>query len=179
MDVVRHDTRQSRREHHGSAVDKDKDTASISSLQQSQRSILGGTLNELIEVRQSRIPGAGRGLFALGFLKKGTRVTYYDGVLLDHAQAARVAEADPSYMRSLTYDTVIDGLREPLVGRGAASFANHGQDASSRNAALKPVWNKFAHATSVVLVTTKDVESGTELLVNYGNMYWKRKTISD
>ena len=137
-------------------------------------SSLGFPVDVLAQVKPSTVRDAGLGLFALRDLPKGTRVTWYDGAVLDRTQAAVVAATDPSFLRSVSFDEVIDGLRRPLAGRGAASFANHGARAALRNADLKALWDRAHHATRIVLVTTQAVRAGEELLVNYGAQYWAR-----
>jgi hypothetical protein len=103
-------------------------------------------------------------LFAKDDLQKNTIVTYYDGNLLSWIDAQQ--KSDVAYMRTVAFGhQVIDGLRIPLVGRGAGSFVNHSCD---------PNAEFHIRSDTVWIKTKKDIHKGMEILVNYGRTYWKR-----
>ena len=132
---------------------------------------IGEPLGVLVYVKASHIPGAGLGLFARVHLTKNQVVTWYAGREVDRAGAA--AMADPSFLLSTGFDTIVDGLREPVEHEGAASFANHATG-ERKNVKYTTVWDKAAHANRVVLKCLRDIAPDEELLVDYGRHYWHR-----
>ena len=124
-----------------------------------------GHPSNLYDVRASNIHG--NGLFAKSNLKKNTILTYYDGEMIDWKEAK--ARADKSYIKSLSHGhCAIDGLRVPIIGKGAGSFVNHSNCP-----------NAFYHVIHDIIwiKLKKHVECGEEIFVSYGNSYWKRQYI--
>ena len=131
-------------------------------LQQKKETSFGHSSN-VYQIKASEIHG--NGLFAKIDMKKNTIITYYDGETIDWTQAK--ARSDSSYIRSVSHGySAIDGLRSPIVGKGAGSFVNH-----------SPHPNAFFHIMHdiVFIKLKKDVESGEEILVSYGKTYWKQR----
>lgn len=129
-------------------------------------------LGVLCYVAPSKIVGAGNGLFALKKLEKNTRITWYEGEFIDRQTALSLS--DTSYLRSASYGVIIDGFREPKIGAGAASFANHAPACDS-NAKLVNLFCKTTHEETPVLLATKEIDEGEEILYNYGRDYWVRQ----
>jgi len=123
-------------------------------------------LGVLCEVRDSLIPGAGLGLFTTTRLKKNTVVTWYDGKPVSRELA--LVHPNPTHLMSVTHDLILDGLRKVSRNCGGVSFANH--CARGSNAKIKRL-----ESNQCVLITTRDVEGGEELLYNYGRSYWVRQ----
>lgn len=121
----------------------------------------GNPLN-VYEIKASKIHG--NGLFAKSNLKKNTILTYYDGETIDWKEAS--SRPDKSYIKSISHGyCAIDGLRYPVIGKGAGSFVNH---------SYRP--NAFFHIIhDIVWIKLKeDVRSGEEIFVSYGNFYWRQ-----
>ena len=137
-----------------------------------------GVAGSHVAVLPSSIAGCGNGLFALHDLPRNTHVTWHDGVVLDREEAAARAAVDPSFLRSVGFHTVIDGLRVPTAGRGAASFCQHAATPALRNVKTVDVFDKASHATQSVLVTPRDVDEGEELFTDYGRHYWIRAGVT-
>lgn len=126
-----------------------------------------------LAVRPSTLEGAGRGLFVTAPLPRGAVITDFDGERVDRAQAM---SRNPSHMRVVLYQFLyIDGLREPLPGRGWGSFANDPRDPQRVNAAFRNVWPwRGAPTPRVALCATRALRPGEEVFVSYGRDYWAR-----
>lgn len=132
---------------------------------------IGEPLGVMVDVRESLIPGAGLGLFARVPVTKNQVLTWYAGRTLDRAQAAAVK--DPSFLRSTEFDVVIDGIRIPQAGEGAASFANHARGVH-KNVKFVTVFDAAIHANRIVLKALRDITADEEILVDYGRHFWHR-----
>jgi SET domain-containing protein len=132
-----------------------------------------------VRVGESKISGAGGGLFAVRDFPKRTIITEYDGTLISHADAKTRRAANPkdaSHMRSVDpLHVVVDGLRTPETGRGGGSFANH---SDNPNAKFKKddrpsgLGGSLTALGRMFLVALQDVQSGDEITVKYGTGYW-------
>lgn len=118
--------------------------------------------SSMFRVRESNVHG--NGLFALRTIHKNEVITYYDGDLLDWNEAARAS--CKRYMRGLCHGhSAIDGLRNPVSGRGAGSFCNHSQNSNAC----------FWKRNDIVWIKAlRDISALEEICVNYGRHYWKR-----
>lgn len=125
------------------------------------------TVGHGVSVRPSRMAGGGKGLFADRVFAKGDIITRYSGRKISRSEADRLRREDAgnaSHMRK-TGDQrfIIDGLREPVVGRGGGSFANQAHGPADANNA------KFHNVGGgVVLVATKPIRRGGEVTIFYG-----------
>lgn len=120
-----------------------------------------------VYVRPSNIPGAGLGLFASHHIAANVIISVFSGVLVDGT--AKPAPGDPHWMHSHKHELPldgdgpksIDGVRYPLYGVGAASFANY----TGKNTKKLP--NALFHEFngSVRLVSTKRIDTDEEIIV--------------
>ena len=128
-----------------------------------------------IAVRTATVPAMGRGLFAArrGGFKRGDVVTYYAGryVFACDADTGTDVDTDTTYRRSVLLKFLsIDGLREPVRGGGAGSFANDPLAKDARNA--RYVVDVDRHR--VAIVATRAIADGDEVYVDYGAGYRRR-----
>src|SRR3979411_1547429 len=89
----------------------------------------GNGREPLYVVRSSHIHG--RGVFALRYIRKGTRILEYTGERIDNDEADRryndtKMKRHHTFLFTLDKDTVIDGAAN--TGGGDASFINHSCD---------------------------------------------------
>jgi len=95
----------------------------------------GKTIGDGLEVRRSNLPlgedgeDPGNGLFATMDFSKGDVITIYDGEVIESTLAKeRGPDGRPkrpqTHMKSINTYTVIDGLKQPVAGRGGGSFLN-------------------------------------------------------
>lgn len=110
-----------------------------------------------LAVRSSRIEG--RGVYALGPIRRGARIIEYTGRRIDDARAAALYE-DPAAVRHLTYlfqvrrGVVIDGAD----GGNAARFINH---------SCNPNCETLIVGDRVFIRAKRAISSGDELTFDY------------
>ena len=142
------------------------------------------TIGNGVEVKESLLEDAGRGLFAQRKLARRDLITKYAGKKLEDKFAA--AQCDPqthivhvstAFNKEIGNDVYIDGDREPVEGSGGGSFANHKQQKHHCNA-------EFALVDGdVFLRATREIEEGEEIYVHCGTdldvmMGRKRRSIT-
>ena len=137
----------------------------------------GKTIGDGLEVKASRIPGAGHGLFATTDFLRNDVITLYEGEWISRKKAG---DRSATHSRSIYRDLVIDGLKVPEIGRGGGSFINDPRTTSMYNAVLVSVDHpeiknrKISKAVGVYVRATKWIRPGDEIYVNYGNGGFKR-----
>jgi hypothetical protein len=125
---------------------------------------------EFLEIKDSTIPGAGRGLFPRKRLEEGTSLGFYSGKMLSKREHENMRLSDSSYVVTLHWKRKVRGKRQHIIVDGNVSgnmlsIINDGPHSG--------------HAANVemddggVLYTTRVVEEGEELFWNYGNNYWE------
>jgi hypothetical protein len=121
------------------------------------------------EVRPSRIPGAGQGLFALERVEAGVTIGEYAGDIVDSVfKALRLRDKD--YV-ALTDDPAIsiDPFRRPEV---MMRYICHHPKAERRNVQyINEGSRKFVR-------TTRVVEPGEEFFTDYGEAYWRLRGLT-
>lgn len=133
---------------------------------------LVGTIGNGVTVKPSLLPHAGNGLFTLRRFLKNELITEYCGKRISWEEACQLrCLGKHSHIRKITaLHEAIDGLREPVLGQGGASFAN--DDPDKINAVFT---GRFDHGTAmerVYLKATRDLEADEEVYVSYGEDYW-------
>jgi hypothetical protein len=148
-------------------------------------------------IAPSTIPGAGGGLFADKRFAAGELITMYEGVRMSHKECASLPLKRQSHARSLQLmRTCIKGIESTdpdIEGKGGASMVNDAvtivkktihRDVEKINASFvklqlleddKPIMREIPpERIHIAIFATKDIEEGDEILVDYGNQYWKR-----
>jgi SET domain-containing protein len=119
-------------------------------------------------VKESRIPRAGKGLFAEKDYGKGEYVCDYNGTILWISDARKISKHAPelaSYFLHLNNDIIIDARESTCLGR----YINHAYPAN-----VKTLKNDITQ--KVYIITSKPVKKGEEFYLNYGGKYsgyWK------
>lgn len=124
------------------------------------------TGDQLVEVRESTIPGAGLGIFACKDLIPSDVVTKYAGKWYKNSHKSKLSALENSYSIDLD-NGVLVGISEPQVGKGLASFVNRGD----RD---KKIWNNCMllggpGKKEVFLHVKNSVKAGQELFSPYGS----------
>ena len=117
----------------------------------------------------------GHGLFARGTIRKGSIIGEYTGVVRNEN-----TKTDRSNGYTFTYDPF--GHFPMLVDAKAQGnymrFANH--SAKFSNAAPRMVYDRDQSRWHVLLVATKEIRRGDQVLFNYGHKYgWDRFGITE
>ena len=124
-----------------------------------------------LRIKPSNIPQAGKGLFAMDPLtndtkkvfSKGERIVEYDGELMHHAELERrYGEYTAPYGVMISQNR--DLYEDAALHRGVGSLCNHAAGGRA-NARLA-----VSHSR-IILIATKNIRNGDEILVNYGARY--------
>lgn len=124
-------------------------------------------LEKELEVKESNIPGAGKGLFTTIFIAKGARIVEYKGRIRTWKEVEN--EDENYYIFYVTEDRIIDASK---YRKSPARFIN---DAKG----LKKIKGLNNNAQFVVdglrvfVEAIKDIPSGAEILLSYGKEYWQ------
>lgn len=117
-----------------------------------------------IEVRDSRIPHAGNGLFATRKHAQGDVICAYTGTIYASKVAWKLA--DKSYLMKLGDGKYVDALHSLDV---AARYIN---DCRGKLGGYNVTFEKRPEEDRALVVAMRDIANGEELFVNYGRFYW-------
>lgn len=120
-------------------------------------------------VKKSKLPGAGKGLFTTAPIKKGAKIIEYKGEIIDwKAYTQRVKENKDGYLFFISNKRCIDAWSTP---QHKARYAN---DAAglSRVKGLSNNSNYEIVGDKCFIVSSRDIEKGEEIFVNYTKEYW-------
>ena len=120
-----------------------------------------------LELKQSNIKNAGKGLFTMKAIKKGANIAKYTGTMVSDEEF----EANPSpYGLVVKKNRLIDAASTQT---GLARYANSckkGNNCKGNNSRFS-----ISHRTNpptVWLKATKNIKAGDEIFVPYGSKYW-------
>jgi SET domain-containing protein len=124
-------------------------------------------LEKHLEVRKSRIPGAGLGLFTKVFIPKGTRIVEYKGRVSSWKEADH-KDGRNGYIYYLKRDHVIDASNH------VKSLARYANDAKGiqKVSGLRNNSDYVSEGVRVFIESTRDIPANSEILVDYGKEYW-------
>lgn len=125
-------------------------------------------LEKQLVVKRSTLPGAGRGLFTKKFIPKGTRIVEYKGRVTTWKEVNH-DNGNNGYIYYVKRDHVIDA--RPYK-KALGKYANDARGISR----IKGLSNNAAYVEDgyrVYIEAVKDIPPGAEILVSYGNEYWK------
>jgi uncharacterized protein len=124
-------------------------------------------LETKVIVKDSLLPGAGKGLFATEMIPKGAWIVEYKGKIttwkdVDHN------DGDNGYIYYVKRNHVID------AGRSRSALARYANDARGIGR-VKGITNNAVYVEDglkVYIQATKIIPAGKEILVEYGKEYW-------
>lgn len=116
------------------------------------------------EVRPSKFPGAGLGLFAKVPVRKGDTIAYYTGKILTDKQSDREPYVSSRYLLWVCKDHWIYG-EGPAAGY--ARLINHCHDKPNAELVVSTRW-KTARIRAL-----RAIPAGQEILYDYGPDYWE------
>jgi len=125
------------------------------------------SLEDQLIVRESTLPGSGKGLFTKIFIPKGTRIIEYRGKITTWKDADH-QDGTNSYIYFVTKDHVIDGL--PYENE-MARYVNDARGLTR----VKGITNNCQYVEEglkIFIESKKDIPAGSEILVDYGKEYW-------
>lgn len=120
-------------------------------------------------VKDSQIPGAGKGLFTTTLIRKGQKVVEYRGEIIDNKEYwRRVKREEDYYVMELKPNRSIDAM---YTKQFKARYAN---DAAgiSRVKGLSNNCDYAEHDDKIYIEARRDIYPGEEIFVNYTKGYW-------
>jgi len=124
-------------------------------------------LEKKVEVKDSLLPGAGKGLFAKVFIPKGSHIVEYKGKITTWKEVDD-DDGNNGYIYFVKRHHVIDASRHK------SAFARYANDARGLKR-VKGITNNAEYAEDglkVFIVAKKNIPAGAEILVEYGKEYW-------
>jgi SET domain-containing protein len=125
-------------------------------------------LDDHLEVKDSTLPGTGKGLFTNVFIPKGTRITEYKGRVMTWKQARALPEEHNGYVFWFSNSRVIDAWN---TGEGVAHFANDAKGIVKQRGVVNNAEYEIDSGRCYI-VSTRDIPAGSEIFVEYGREYW-------
>lgn len=123
-------------------------------------------LEKHLFVKNSSIPGAGKGLFTRVDIPKGTRIVEYKGRRTVWSEVKN--DSDNYYLYTINRNNVIDARRT------LSALARYANDARGLTR-VKGLNNNCVYVndgTRAFIESTKAIAAGAEILVNYTKPYW-------
>jgi uncharacterized protein len=123
-------------------------------------------LEKHLFVKESTIPGAGKGLFTKVEIPKGTRVVEYKGRRTVWKEVKN--DSTNYYIYTINRNNVIDAQKT------LSALARYANDAKGLTR-VKGLSNNAVYVnegTRAFIETTKTIPAGTEILVDYTKEYW-------
>ncbi len=123
-----------------------------------------------LEVKRSKIPKAGKGLFTKRDIKKGERIVEYLGEIITDKECNKRAENDQyGYVFYINKQKCIDAHHDT---EALARYANDAKGLIKikgiNNNSSYEVWKNRGWITA-----EKNIKAGSEIFVSYGAEYWR------
>lgn len=119
-----------------------------------------------VNLGESRIAGAGIGLFAAEDIKRGHLIVHVTGPRIT------IKEIEESHSENDYLLELNDGTGDCIEVQGDARFANDAKGRTSTPGIVNNALFRSADDHSMYLEATRAIKSGEEILVNYGKGYW-------
>lgn len=122
-----------------------------------------------LEIRKSRIPGAGKGLFTTKPIREGTKIIEYRGEIIAWKEyEKRVREDKDGYLFYISRNRCIDAYNTPQY---KARYANDAMGIR-RVKGLKNNCTYQIFGNKCFIVAERDIRAGEEIFVDYTKEYW-------
>ena len=125
-------------------------------------------LEKQLFIKKSTIPNSGKGLFTKKFIPKGTRIVEYKG-RVSNWKEVNDEDGKNGYIFYVNRNHVIDASPAP---KALARYANDARGMVK----IKGLVNNcdyIINGLNAYIEAKKDIPSGSEILVDYGQDYWK------
>lgn len=124
-------------------------------------------LEKQLKVKESTIPGAGKGLFTTEFIPKGTRIVEYKGAIRTWKE---VQHNDTNYyIFYVTRNHIIDANG---YKKSPARYINDAEGLKKIKG-LKNNTEFVKDGKRVFVDAIRDIPAGGEIFVSYGKEYWQ------
>jgi hypothetical protein len=122
-----------------------------------------------LDIKKSTLPNAGKGLFTKVFIPQGARITEYKGEILTWKEVEKMADERNGYVFYVNKNHVIDAWK---TKKGVAHYANDARGIV-RIPGIKNNSEYDTEKKRCYIVANKDIQPGSEILVEYGAEYWQ------
>lgn len=124
-----------------------------------------------LSIQKSQIPNSGKGLFAHRDMKKGELITY-------SKTPVSCDKIDEIYPGDMLASYAYADRKKNVCWDGASTQSGYGRYANDGKVSGKGVNAKFFVKKKngkkfLYLKLTKNIKKGTEILIDYGQEYWK------
>jgi uncharacterized protein len=128
-------------------------------------------LEKQLYVRESTLPGAGKGLFTKNLIPKGKRIIEYRGEVMKWKDAEKMADDRNGYVFYITAQYVIDAWS---FKKELARYANDAKGLTK----VKGIVTNCEYiidrkARRCFITAIADIPARSELFVEYGAEYWE------
>lgn len=137
---------------------------------------LRGEKEGLLEVRESLLPGAGRGLFARHAIAKGMWLCVYTGTV--HSLGALLRAKNNGEHLSSDYLMGGFGLFSVDAGPHPEVLARYINDPYNNPERRNVYFLKLRKPRKALVVALRDIEPGDELYAEYGSSYWRHRGVT-
>ena len=132
------------------------------------------TVGKGLDVRISRIPNSGRGVFALRNFEQGEIVTLYFGHPFGEAHRKLLQEEGRgTHAKPVDFKhKYLDGVKSVFMGMHAAQLLNQGSSEAC-NCDWATLELRSNNAEKILAIrAVRDIKAGEELYISYGKKYW-------
>ncbi len=132
----------------------------------------------MLFIKESTIPGAGKGLFTDTEIQRGEIVTEYTGDIRTWKECQKRFDEDEkkgAYFYYINRNYVIDAYED------VDSLARYANDAAGPSG-IKGITNNCVYeerGKRVFIVSIRKIKAGAEVLVTYGAQYWSGEEMKD
>lgn len=123
---------------------------------------------KFLEVKISKIPDSGKGLFTKVFIPKGTLIIEYKGKITSWENADH-DDGNNSYIYYVDKTHVIDASKH---FKNLARYANDAKGFSAFAGLKNNCCYSICENKKVFIKAIKNIAAHSEILVNYGKEYW-------
>lgn len=123
-------------------------------------------LDNILVIKNSTIPGTGKGLFTKKLIPNGSRITEYLGKISTWKDADH-DDGNNAYIYYINRNHVIDA-------KGSKAFAHYANDGSGfkKFKGIKNNSEYIVDGKRVFITAKQDIAAGEEIFVAYGKDYW-------
>ena len=125
-----------------------------------------GENSDIVEIKESKISGAGQGLFAKKKIKKGDFICWYYGVYVDRASVEN-GYYESDYLLTLRGQDLVIDASDPLSCYGR--YINDSLSMKKTNSSFVSYENTYSAGVKAI----KDIKKGDEIYISYGIEFWE------
>lgn len=119
--------------------------------------------NNIIKIQVRTFPNKGRGIFAIHNIKEGEVIEVAPVLTFSEEESALIMET-----KLADYCFGWGDGRQSAIALGFGSIYNHSDNPSA-------YYQKRDHRDDMVIMALKDIKSGEEITIHYGENWWEKR----